>query len=120
MSYRFVRSSYGEMSKAAHAARFLLVEKIERIEIFYLTCKPDGKTLGIEPADIIGAAFAVHHGAPRRRHVVSARRNQPESGNCNSTSHKAADSGLLKMDNCENCPLSTINFPLLLMLLHVS
>src|ERR1035437_2505247 len=84
----FIGRSQGKVSKPAHPPRFLLFKKAKRIETFNLARELDRKPLRIEPADVVGTALTVHHGAPSRRHIVTARRNQTEPCNYYSTFHK--------------------------------
>src|SRR5688572_14991075 len=88
MSYRLIRGRKSKMRERTHSASFLFIQEIERIEALHFASEPSRILFGVKFFDEISPALAIHQGAPGRRHVISARRDQTESSNYYSTFHK--------------------------------
>src|SRR5258708_24294340 len=61
----FYRSSNCVMNKGAHLARLLLCDEFQRIEVFDLAGKFDGKPLDVKLLDVICATATMHQRSPR-------------------------------------------------------
>src|SRR5436189_1318189 len=79
--YGFLRSSYGVLNESAHLARFLLLDVIQRIEVFDFTGKPNGKLFGVKFFDVIRAAAAFLKRGPGSLDRIPNRRDQTKSSN---------------------------------------
>src|SRR6266550_4874711 len=73
------------MNESAHLARFLLLDIIQRIEVFDFAGEPNRKLCGVKLLDVIRPAFPFSKRSPGGLDRITNRRNQSETSNNDAT-----------------------------------
>src|SRR6266481_6106676 len=60
----FLRSSNRVVNESAHLARFLLLDIVQRIEVFDFTGEPHRESFGVKFFDVIRATATLHERGP--------------------------------------------------------
>src|SRR3954466_8615029 len=64
VSDRLLRSSHRVLNESAHLARFLLLDIVQRIEVFDFAGEPNRELFGVEFLYVIRATAAFHQRGP--------------------------------------------------------
>ena len=76
----FIAGGDGQMNKARHLARFLLLDDLQRIEVLDLGGNPAGKGGGVEAGDLLHAALARQQCLPHRVGIIADGADEPDPG----------------------------------------